>query len=820
MFDTLWQDVRHAARALRRTPGFTIAAALTIALGIGANTAIFSVVNGVVLQPLPYPAPDRLVAVWNAWDDTPRGALSPAEYFDYLDRVGSFEHFGVYATGFAALTDSGEPERLPAGYVSFGVLPALGVQPQAGRLIGASDDAPGADAVLLSDGLWRRRFGAARDIVGRRIDVDGEPRTVIGVLPAGFRLPVDFDDVEPAQLIMPLGLDRANLPGRGSHFLDGVARLRRDVSPAQATAQIRSVAEQFALDLPKDYPPAMRFTALTVPLHEAVVGDIRPTLFVLLGAIAFVLLIACGNITHLFLSRGERRRGEFALRLALGAGRLHLVRQTLAESALVALVGGGIGIALAAAGTRALLAMSPPDLPRVDAVGVDTRVLLFGLAASLVVGAMVGLIPALRNARGLQPAGAGDNGRGVAGAAPAQQRIRHALIASEVAVAIVLTLGAGLMVKSFMRMLSVDPGYQTHGILTASIALPETAYPDGERPAAFFATLLERLRAQPGVRAAGAVAGLPLTNPRGDLNFQIEGRETAPGQRSRRADWQVVTPGYFDAIGMRLVQGRGVEASDRAGTPGVVVINEAAAHLHWPGGDAIGARLTLGGNAGPGVVTVVGIVNDIRHGALRELPRPEIYLAHTQFRFWGTGTVPVRTLTLVARTDGDPALLASTVRRETAALDPTLPVDAVRTMDAVRSASVSSPRFVSTLLSIFAGLALTVTLVGIYGVMAYTVAQRRLEIGVRVALGASPSMVVGLVLRQGLTPAGIGMVAGLLGGMALSGVLRAQLYDVTPHDATTAILVSSAVTLVVLLACYLPAMRAARLDPVTALRTD
>ena len=815
---TFWQDLKFAARSLVHTPGFTAAAVLTTALGIGATTAIFSVVNGIVLRPLPYPESDRIVAVWNSWDDTPLGGLSPAEYFDYLDRVDAFEHFGVYAPNVAALTGSGEPERVAIGYVSSGVLPALGIRPPLGRVFTAEEDGPGSRVVILGDGLWRRRYGAATDIIGRRIVIDDAPHTVVGVLPPGFRLPVDFDSPDPSQLFVPLGLDRQNLSGRGSHFLAAVARLRNGITAGQASARVRGVAEQFTRELPLQYPAAMRFTALTVPLHEAVVGEVRPILLTLLGAIGFVLLIACGNITHLFLSRGEGRREEFAIRMALGAGRGRLIRQTLAESGLVALAGGLAGMAIAAAGTRALLALSPPDLPRTDAIGIDARVLAFGLAASALVGMIVGLLPALRNARGIRAASAGADSRGVAGAAPSRQRLRRVLIASEVAVAIVLTLGAGLMVKSFVRLLSVDPGYRTDGILTASVTLPEAGYQDGERTAAFFAALLDRVRSQPGVLAAGAVSGLPLMNHRGDLNFQIEGRETAPGQRSRRADWRVVTPGYFEAIGMRILEGRGIATSDRATGPGVVVLNEAAARLHWPSGGALGARMRLGGNAGPGWVTVVGIVNDVRYRTLRDEPQPEMYLAHSQFRFWGTGTVPVRSLTIVARAEGDPARLSATIRREVASLDAALPVDAMRTMAAVRSASVSSHRFVSLLLAVFAGLALAVTLVGVYGVMAYSVAQRRREIGVRVALGASPGLVLGLVMRQGLTPAGSGIAAGLAGGMALSGTLRAQLYEVTPYDAATALLVTGIVALVALLACFVPAMRAARVDPVGALR--
>ena len=817
MAELLWQDLRHAGRALRRAPGFAAAAILTVAIGVGAMTAIFSVVHAVLLRPLPYAEPDRIVSVWTAWDDTPRGRLSPAEYFDVLDETEAFAHLGVWANGYETATTAGAPERLRTGYVSYGVLPSLGVEPRAGRGFTAADDVPEASVVIITEGLWRRHYGGAPDVVGRRVVLDNRARTIVGIMPPGFRLPDDFDTPEPVELLVPLGLDRRRLPGRGSHFLLGVGRIHEGVSVAQADARVRAVADGFTRADPTEYPAAMRFTAGASPLHEDVVGDARPVLMTLLAAIGFVLLIACGNISHLFLSRGERRRGEFAVRLALGAGRTALVRQTLVESAMTALAGGAVGVLVAAISTRALVAISPQELPRLQSVGMDLPVLAFGLLASAIVGVAVGVIPALQTTHAAVSAG---NGRAVAGAAPARQRVRRVLIASQVALAIVLTLGAGLMVKSLVRLLSVDPGYRPDGVLTASVSVPESEYADGERTSAFFQTLLGRLRDQPGVLAAGAVSGLPLTQPLGDLNFQIEGRETAPGQRSRRADWQVVTPGYFDAIGMRILQGRGIDATDDVDTPGVVIVNEAAAKLHWPGGDAIGRRLRLGGGAGPGLVTVVGIVNDVKHASLRAGARPEIYLAHTQFRFWGGGALPVRTLTLVVRGAGDPARMAATLRRELAATDPGLPLADVRTMASIRSASVASARFTSTLLSMFAVVALAVTLVGVYGVMAYAVAQRRREIGVRVALGAAPRAVVGLVLRQGFTPAAIGMAAGVLGGMALSGALRAQLFEVAPYDAATAVAVCIVVGTVALAACYLPAARAARVDPVTALRAE
>ena len=465
---------------------------------------------------------------------------------------------------------------------------------------------------------------------------------------------------------------------------------------------------------------------------------------------------------------------------------------------------------------RALVALQPDTLPRLDLAAVDRTVVVFTLAVVAAVTVLVGLIPALRTAHARVTTSDG----ATATTGPARQRVRRVLVASEVALSIVLLLGAGLTLRSFFRLLAVDPGYRTDRVLTASITLPEAVYATPEATSTFFETLLARLRDQPGVAAAGAVTGLPLRSARGDLNFQIRGRETPPGVLSRRADWQVVTPGYFEAMGMRIVRGRGIAAGDRADTEGVIVFNEAAARLHWPGGDALGARLKLGANAGPGWVTVVGIVNDVRTGSLRTAPRPEMYLAHTQFRMFGRGTDPMRTLSVVIQTQGAPAALADVLRREVQALDPALAADRIQTMDSVRRVSVARLEFVTTLLGTFAGLALTVALVGVYGVMAYSIALRRREIGLRVALGANPGRVVSFVLRQGLTPAAAGIAAGLLGGIVLSQLLTTQLFEVQPHDPATAIVTAAVVAAISLLACYLPARRAARLDPSSALRNE
>jgi predicted permease len=715
------------------------------------------------------------------------------------------------------LTGTGDPLRIPVGVVSYGVLPALGVPPQLGRMFSREEDAPERNfVILLGDGLWRRRFGADPNVVGQRIVLDREAFTVVGVMPPGFRLPSQFDSPIPAEAFVPLGFDRTTIPIRGNHFLTGVARLRPGVTRAQADAEISAMAEQMARNLPQDYPASLHFSAAATSLTEDLLGDLRPLLFTLLGAVGFVLLIACANITHLFLTRAERRHQEFAVRAALGGGRWRVARPMVIESALVALAGGVLGLACARAATQGLIALQPDTLPRLDLVSVDGAVVLFTLGMVAAVTLLVSLIPALRSAR---PRLATSDGS-TATLGPGRQRIRRLLVASEIALCLVLLLGAGLTLRSFFRLLSVDPGYRTDHALTASITIPETVYATPAATSTFFATLLDRLRTQPGVMAAGAVTGLPLRSARGDLNFQIQGRETPQGALSRRADWQVVTPGYFDAIGMRIVQGRGIEAGDGADTEGVIVFNEAAAKLHWPDGNAIGARLRLGANAGPGWVTVIGIVNDVRTGSLRTAPRPEMYLAHTQFRMFGRGTEPMRTMAVVVQTRDAPAPLADVLRREVRALDPSIAVNRVDTMASVRRLSVARLEFIATLLGTFALLALTVAVVGVYGVMAYSVALRRREIGLRVALGANPARVVSFVLRQGLTPTAAGVALGLLGGMAASQQLSAQLFETAPHDPLTAVLTASAVSLVALAACYFPARLAARLDPSTALRSE
>lgn len=531
-----------------------------------------------------------------------------------------------------------------------------------------------------------------------------------------------------------------------------------------------------------------------------------------------MLVVACTNVANLFLSRTEFRRREIGVRAALGASGRRILVHGVAEPMLVALTSGIGGIALAAVGIRLLPLLEPADLPRIEAVGFDASVLAFALLLAMLAALLVGLIPAIRSSR-LSPQSE-LTGRPGAYTSGGRTGARQALVIAQIALTVALLLGAALLTTSFRRLLFVDAGYRTDHVVAVDVTLSAAAYRDGERSAQFYRRVLDELRRQPGVASAGAVANLPLASGGGDLNIQIEGRETPRGTPSRRADWQVVTAGYFDAMQIPLLRGRTIESTDRIDAPGVVVINQTMARDYWPGGNPIGARFKLGGGAEPNIVTVVGVVGDVRHTTLTDEPTRQMYFAHDQFRFWGGTKQPVRALTLVVRTTQQPAALAGVVRRTIRSLDPAVPVGAMRTMADVRDDSVSRPRFVTILLSIFSATALLVALVGIYGVVAYAVAQRRRELGVRLALGATSSSVVGLVLLEGMRPVAVGIVAGLVGGLAVSGVLRSMLFQISPRDPNVAAAVVASITIVAALACYVPARRAASADPLITLRTE
>jgi putative ABC transport system permease protein len=809
-------DIRYALRTLRKSPGFAAVALVTLALGIGANTAIFSVVNGVVLQPLDYFDPDRIVRLQTSWAGEPDADISPAEYFDYRDQLSEFSALGVYAFSSTSITGDDRPERLHGAIVSSELMPALGADFLLGRDFTAEEELPGGDVAILSHDLWQRRFGGAEDVLGRQVVLDGRARTIVGVLTAGFRLPEDYTAQRATEIYLPLGIDESTVPNRGSHFLAGVARLAPGVTVERAAAAVRALAARMVERYPDDYPADMRFTATALPLVDDVVGPVRPALFVLLAAVGLVLLVACANVANLLLARADARQNEFALRTALGAARGRLFRQLVVESVLLAAVGGALGVLLAVGGTKLLVALQPPDLPRIDSVAVDLRVLAFTAAVTGLTGILLGLIPALQ-ASAVRPAAALHEGG--ARTTATRQRLRTGLVVGEIAFAVVLLIVAGLLTRSYIELRSVDPGYRVEHVLTTEIDLPVASYPDGPEVTVFFRQLLERIGALPGVAMAGAVSNLPLATRLGDLNFEIEGREKPAGAVSSAADWQTVTPGYFDAMKIALLRGRDIGSIDDARAPGAVVINETAAERYWPGEDPLGQRFLLGGGAAPGWVTIVGIARDVRHAAFDEPPRAQMYLSHAQFRFWDDGG-PVRGLTLAIRTQVEPATMAGAVRRLVRALDPALPVADFRTMEQVVAASVARPRLMMLLLATFAVVALVLGAVGVYGVMAYLVGRRTRELGIRLALGAKPRQVAALVLRRSLSITAAGIASGIVIAVALTRVLSGLLYGITPLDAATFIAVPLILGTVAMFAAWMPTRRATRVDPTVVLRHE
>ena len=816
--EALAQDVRYALRGVRNQPGLATAVVVTLALGIGANTAMFSVVNGVLLRPLPYAHPDRLVVVWNRWTSWPKTWLSGPEVLDYSRQREAFDGFAAFDYTAVNLDgDRGEPERLRAGLIARELLDVVGVRPLLGRAFTIEEDTPnGAQAVLLSEELWRRRYGADASVIGTRVMINGTPQTVVGVLPAGFRLPIEFAG-DHSQLYLPLQLGIPDEGTRSSHGLHALARLRAGVSPDAAERHMNGFIQRFRRDYPNSYGPD--FGVVLVPVRDQVLGDVRRILLVLLGAVSFVLLIACANIANLLLSRAESRHREVAIRAALGAGRMRLVRQLLTESLVLALAGGVLGLAVARAGISALGALGPANLPRAGDVALDPWVLAYTLGVSLVCGLAFGLAPAAHAARG-DLHNSLRHGRGTTSAG--RQRLRQLLVVAEVALAVVSVTGATLMARSFASLLRVPPGFRTEHALTMRLSLPAGKYATSARIRDAYESLLAEARQLPGVRSAGAIMGLPLAGTLGDWSFVIEGRVAAPGEHGPAADWQVATPGYFEAMGIPLRRGRLLSAGDRLPGRPVILINQTTARRYWPGEDPVGKRIRLGGGADTLPREIVGVVGDVKHKGVDQETRAEMYLPHAQF----PSTVPdsagaaARSMTLVVRTDHDPVQLAASIRAIIARMDRELPVAQVRTLDDVFSASVSTPRFATVLLGSFGGLALVLAALGVYGVISYSVAQRSQEMGIRMALGARASNVVRLVVAQGMQPAVAGLVIGLLAAIAGTRFMRQFLFGVSETDAASFAAGVLVLGVAGLVATVIPARRATRADPLSALRAD
>lgn len=813
----LAQDARHALRTMRTHRVWSAAALVTLALGIGANTAVFGLVWTVLLKPLPYHEPDRLVALWNRWKGAPQATLSDPELLDYAER-SRWMGIAAHAVGTLNLGGIGEPERLPGAFVTTNLLDVLGVAPALGRGFRTDEEREGnGRVVLLSDGLWRRRFAGDPGVVGRRVSVDGEPFEVVGVLPAGFRFPIDLRrSGAPAELAVPLTLDRAaSRSKRGGHYLQAVARIAPGVPLERATAEIEGVLAGLVREYPDQHDQG-GFGVWLAPLQDDLVGPTRPVLLILAAAVGLVLVITCANVAGLLLARSEARRQELAVRSALGADRFRLVRQLMTEAAVLAAGGALLGLAVAVAILRAVTLLAPASLPRLDEATLDLPVLAFTMGAAGLAALAFGALPALQISRAGVAEVLGETARGSVGG---RSGLRRVLVAAQVAVALVLLAGAGLLAKSFARVRSVPAGFESESVLSLRLNAPEVRYRDRDQVTAFFARLLADVRALPGVRSAGAGSGLPLAVSSGDWSFDVEGRPLAGARHHGAADWYVVTPGYFETLRIRLVRGRLPAEGDAPAARAVILINEAAAQQFFPGEDPIGRRVLLSRSRGfeQPWREIVGIVGDVRQRGLDRPARAEMYVAHAQFQHFSPG-VQARGLSLVVRTDSPPLALAGAVRAAVRRLDPEVPVSQVASMDTVVAGSLADRRRDVALIGGFAVLSAVLAAIGLYGLVATTVAGRVREIGVRMALGAARAQVAWLVLGQALRLVAQGAAVGLVLAPLATLALRGMLFEVSPRDLAVLGGVTTLLLAIGAAASLVPALRAARLDPMTALR--
>jgi putative ABC transport system permease protein len=790
-----------ALRTLRRSPGFALVAVVTLALGIGANTAIFSVVDAVLVRPLPFSEPERLVSVSELTPGAKREefAVAPATFLDWRAGVRSFSSVAAWQTRWLNLTGSGEPSRLRAAAVSASLFSTLGVSPALGRGFGPESEQPGNDAVVvLGNGLWRERFGGDPRVVGTTVSMDGRPYVVAGVMPPEFRFP------EEAEMWVPLAFSAEQATSHGAHMLSVVGRLAPGATLDGARAEVQGVARRLAVESPETN---QGWSADAVSLDQALVGRVRPALLVLLGSVGMILLIACANVGNLLLARAAARGREMSVRAALGAGRGRLVRQLLVESLVLALLGGAAGVGVAAWGVRLVVAAAAGSVPRAAEVTVDGRVLLFTFAVAALAGVLFGLAPALHTARGDLHAGLKEGGRGGSSGVRAR-RVRAGLVVAEVALSMVLLAGAGLLLRSFARLVSTDPGFRTEQVLTASLNLPRGRYADSIAQLAFLRAARERIGAIPGVRQVAAVTTLPLWGPAMGVGIAIEGRPVARPEDLPSGGFDAVTPGYFEAMGIRLVRGRALAETDREGTPPVAVLSESLARRLFPGEDPIGKRI-VPTDAQRTTREVVGVVADVRHGSMGADPEPRLYVSMYQ--------TPGPRIFFAVRTAGDPAAVAVALRREVLSVDPSQPAE-TRTMEEVVSRSVAGPRFGTMLLGGFAGVGLLLAAIGLYGVVSYSVATRTREIGIRMALGAGPRQVLAGVLRHGMGMAGLGLVLGLAAALAAARLLGSMLYGVSAADPAVFAVVPVLLAAVALLASWLPGLRATRVDPAVAFR--
>lgn len=813
--DSILQDLRYALRRLRKSPGFSLIVVVTLALGIGANTAIFSVVNTVLLRPFPYREPERLIAVdhfYPSLNNLEAGASAPG-YRDLRDKARTFDGVAVQTGWNPALTGMGDPQRVNASRVSGLFFRTLGVTVARGRPLLPEEDRPGSEkVVVISDGLWKRLFGGEASAIGKKMTLNGESYDVVGVMPPSFR---DFVN-RNAEMWVPLALREEAFGDdrRTNEFLALTARLKPGITTERARSDMAAFANQLKLQYTDAYAPD--WTLKVTPMLEKATGAIRPALLVLLGAVGFVLLIACANVANLLLARAASRTKEVAIRSALGAKRWDLIRQLLTESVVLSFLGGVLGLALAWVGVRSVVALNPADIPRVDEMGIDGTVMAFTLLVSLVTGLLFGLVPALQATRTDLQETLKEGGRSSAGDGGGQTA-RRVLVVSEVALALMLLIGAGLLIKSFGRLQQVEPGFDQRNLLTFGLSLPRAKYASDTTQIAFYDQLLPAIAAVPGVQSVGATSVLPFSGNWSTGSFTVEGHQPAPNQPGPWGDIRIVSAEFFKTLRVPLLNGRGFTNQDGPSAPVVAVVDDEMVKRFWPTVDPIGKRITFGSATGDSTrwITVVGVVGHTKHEGLDAEARVQMYLPYPQ-----TGQNFGGAMSIAVRSAGDPLAVLPAVRAAVHSLDRDVPLSAIATMEAQVESSVGQRRFAMLLLGLFAGIALLLASIGIYGVMSYSVTQRSREIGLRMALGAPRGNVLQLVIRQGMTLALIGVGIGIVGALALTRLMESQLYSVRAIDPFTFVAVPLLLAGIAMLATFIPAMRATRVDPVVALRQE
>ncbi len=821
VMDGVRQDLGFAVRTLSRSPGFTALAVLTLAVGIGSTSAIFGVVNSVLLRPLPYGDPDRVVTLWSSWRGFEKTWLSESEAQAYSSMTDSFEGVAVWGGTNVNFSSPDNPERVSGALATHDLDEVLGFEMAAGRFFteeeGLEAEVGPAESIVISHEAWLRRYGADPATVGRRVEVNGRAREIVGVLPEGFRLPTDFGTATVSDVYFPMALPR-EVPssfsqGGGSHFLFGAARLKPGVTVEAARADVGRVVDRLRAEFGA-YPPERAFEPIVLAAQDDIVGSLRPAVLALLGTVVFVLLIACANVANLHLARARARTSELAVRAALGAERRRIVRQLLTESAVLAGVGGTLGLGLAWAGVEIFRRLDPGTLPRVGDVRIDAAVVAFSVAATVGTVILFGVGPAFQAVGpGLRHRMGGRSGSGTS-------RWQGALVAFEMALAVVLVVGAGLMVRTFDHLTTIDAGFDGSRVLSLAVSLPTTTYTTPEEMLTFHREALRAMGELPGVEAVSAARILPLASQIGDWGVSLEGYEPAPGL-PMNGDWQIAAPGYFEVMGIPLVRGRTLEPGDDERGGMVVVVNEAFARHFWPdGSDPVGRRMAMNTGADePTWMTIVGVVGDVTHNGLTAEIKRKFYVPLGQWNAASGGGRP-NSMRYVARTAGNPATAAAPIRSLIRSMDPTLAVAEVRTVADIKAAAVSQPRFTVVLMGAFSLVAVLLAVIGIYGVVSYGVTRRVREIGVRMALGAQGHTVVGLLLRRGAAMVVAGLLAGTVAAVLLSRFLSSLLYEVRPTDPATYVTVVAGFAAVAAAATWIPARRAARIDPVRALKAE